>query len=95
MSLMDDVFDIRDKLKGTDLEEAFDRIETRLWAYEEAYDLLCKLYNKVDGIKDTLKELENKLAIKCKSCEAECSWLEVNNEGICKTCIQKGFDHDG
>jgi hypothetical protein len=38
MSLMDDVFDLRDHLKDTPQAKLLDNIETRLWAYEEWID---------------------------------------------------------
>lgn len=38
MSLMDDVFDVRAKLKGTPEADLFETIENALWSYENQLD---------------------------------------------------------
>ena len=56
MSLMDDVFDLRDHLKDTPQAELFDNIETRLWAYEEWIDKNRPLLQAVLDFKNLVSE---------------------------------------
>ena len=53
MSLMDDVFDMRDFVKGTDMEEAFNKIETRLWKYEQIVDEHYKMLQSLSEVRET------------------------------------------
>jgi len=56
MSLMDDVFDLRDHLKDTPQAELLDNIETRLWAYEEWIDKHTPLLQSVVDFKKIVSE---------------------------------------
>lgn len=56
MSLMDDVFDLRDHLKDTPEAELLDNIETRLWAYEEWIDKHTPLLQVVVDFKKLVSE---------------------------------------
>jgi len=59
MSLMDDVFDLRDHLKDTPEAKLLDNIETRLWAYEEWIDKHQPLLQTVVDMKVLLSEESN------------------------------------
>lgn len=60
MSLMDDVFDLRDHLKDTPQAKLLDNIETRLWAYEEWIDNNSPLLQTVVDFKQLVSEDDNK-----------------------------------
>lgn len=58
MSIMDDVFDLRDHLKDDpNMAAAFDRVENRLWEYERVNDIAAKLYNRQDDAIRAFNEL--------------------------------------
>lgn len=57
MSIMDDVFDVEEFVKDDKgMAEAFERIQTRLWQYEEAYDKAQVKVRIIEDFKALLKE---------------------------------------
>ena len=57
MSIMDDVFDVEDFVKDdVGMKEAFDRIQIRLWQYEEAYDKAQVKVRVIEDFKALLRE---------------------------------------
>ena len=57
MSIMDDVFDVEDFVKDdVGMKEAFDRIQVRLWQYEEAYDKAQVKVRVIEDFKALLRE---------------------------------------
>lgn len=58
MSIQDDVFDVLDELKGKPLHPAMERIEARLWLYEESHDALLKFVNSVDDMESSIEKIK-------------------------------------
>lgn len=57
MSIMDDVFDVEEFVKDDKgMAEAFERIQTRLWQYEEGYDKAQAKVRVIEDFKALLKE---------------------------------------
>ncbi len=60
MSLMDDVFDMRDHVeKNFKMKELFSRIEERLWHYEKSHVLLRRIQVGVGDVQLAVDELES------------------------------------
>ena len=54
---MDDVFDVEEFVKDDKgMAEAFERIQTRLWQYEEGYDKAQAKVRVIEDFKALLKE---------------------------------------
>ena len=58
MSIQDDVFDVLAELEGKPLLAAMERIETRLWMYEESHDALHKFVNSVDDMESSIEKIK-------------------------------------
>ena len=59
MSLMDDVFDIRDALKGKPEQATFDRFCERMWELEEAHNEAMDVIDTLRAGARTLVKLIN------------------------------------